>query len=103
MVCLQKLLAFWKREGLEAQVKRCQLDLRRRCRSLLRACEEQLCGLASWSRPSAGMFLWLRMLKPRSFTLEELLESMARHKVVPMPGGFCSPVRGDCISCHVRL
>lgn len=53
MVCLGKLLGHWKQEGLEAQLKRCQLDLRRRCRSLLRACEAHLHGLASWSRPQA--------------------------------------------------
>ncbi|CAK9111067.1 Aromatic amino acid aminotransferase C569.07 [Durusdinium trenchii] len=103
IVCLGKLLAHWNTEGLEAQMKRVQMCLRLRCRSLLRACEAHLKGLAQWSRPQAGMFLWLRMLRPRRFTLEELLESMARHKIVPMPGGFCSPVRTGEALPYFRL
>jgi len=100
MVCLGKLLAHWKTEGLEAQVKRLQLSLRQRCRSLLRACEAHLQDLAQWSRPQAGMFLWLRMQRPRCFTHEELLESLHRNKVAPMPGGFCSPIRtGEPVPC----
>ncbi|CAK9111188.1 Aromatic amino acid aminotransferase C56E4.03 [Durusdinium trenchii] len=39
IVCLGKLLAHWNTEGLEAQMKRVQMCLRLRCRSLLRACE----------------------------------------------------------------
>lgn len=103
IVCLGKLLAHWNTEGLEAQMKRVQMCLRLRCRSLLRACEAHLKGLAQWSRPQAGMFLWLRMLRSRRFTLEELLESMARHKIVPMPGGFCSPVRTGEALPYFRL
>lgn len=100
MICLGKLLAHWKTDGLQAHLKRLQLGLRLRCRSLLRACEAHLQDLAYWSRPQAGMFLWLRMQRPRVFTHEEMLESLQRNKVAPMPGGFCSPVRtGDPVPC----
>eukprot|EP00438_Fugacium_kawagutii_P027442 Skav208093 [mRNA] locus=scaffold1681:103723:118609:- [translate_table: standard] len=100
MICLGKLLAHWQTEGLEAQVQRLQLALRLRCRSLLRACEVHLQDLALWSRPQAGMFLWLRMRRPKKFTHQELLESLQRNKVAPMPGGFCSPARtGEPVPC----
>ncbi|CAJ1459819.1 unnamed protein product [Effrenium voratum] len=75
MVCLGKLLAHWGTEGLKAQMVRLQLGLRRKCRALLRACEAHLAGLCTWSSPQAGMFLWLKLLHPRSFTHKELMDS----------------------------
>ncbi|CAE7477131.1 unnamed protein product, partial [Symbiodinium pilosum] len=91
MVCLASLLAQWGKSGLQAQLQRLQLGLRRRCRALLRACEEHLSDLATWTNPQAGMFLWLKMTHPAAFSNESLLESMRRNGVVAMPGSFCSP------------
>ncbi|OLP94637.1 Aromatic amino acid aminotransferase C56E4.03 [Symbiodinium microadriaticum] len=92
MVCLASLLSQWGRDGLQAQLRCLQLGLRRRCRALLRACEAHLSDLATWAKPQAGMFLWLKMTRPTStFSSEALVESMQRHGVVAMPGSFCSP------------
>ncbi|CAE7021845.1 unnamed protein product [Symbiodinium natans] len=91
MVCLASLLSQWGRSGLQAQLRHLQLGLRQRCRALLRACQENLSDLATWTTPQAGMFLWLKMTRPTAFSTEMLIDSMRRHGVVAMPGSFCSP------------
>ncbi|CAE7833550.1 unnamed protein product [Symbiodinium sp. CCMP2592] len=103
MVCLASLLSQWGRDGLQAQLRSLQLGLRRRCRALLRACEAHLSDLATWAKPQAGMFLWLKMTRPTpTFSCEALVESMQRHGVVAMPGSFCSPEPGRAVP-YLRL
>ena len=48
------------------------------------AAEAHLPGLAEWQAPSAGMFLWLRLLRVRD--ADEVLDELKAASVVVVPG-----------------
>merc|ERR1719265_2718007 len=64
MMLLGKMLHAWGTPGLEAHLHKLQAALRDRCDAIVAAAEAQLAGRAEWHRPQAGMFLWVRVLKP---------------------------------------
>ena len=47
--------------------------------------EEHLTGLAEWTMPSAGMFMWIKLLAGISDS-DEILEELKENKVVVVPG-----------------
>lgn len=74
---------------LEAHVAALQRTMRSRCLALLCALDKHMRGLARWSPPAAGMFLWLRLAVPAP-SRETLVEAMDAHGVVAVPGADCS-------------
>lgn len=54
-------LKAWGDEGLDAHVRLAQREYAQRAQRIVAACERHLAGLAQWSHPSAGMFIWLRL------------------------------------------
>lgn len=77
-------LEAWGEEGLDAHLRRVQGEYARRAVVILAACQQHLAGLAEWSVPSAGMFLWLRLLHVQDST--DIWEQLKAAKVVLLPG-----------------
>jgi len=46
--------------------------------------------VAEWQAPSAGLFLWVRLLEVGDIDQEELLVLMQQHQVAVMPGYCCA-------------
>ena len=61
------------------------------CVPVQAAAEEHLSGLAEWQAPSAGMFLWLRLLGVRD--ADDVLGELKAASVVVVPGG--TPARAS--------
>jgi len=62
-----------------------------RCDAMLEALGEHLSGVARWSRPEGGMFVWVEL--PADLDATELFQAAIAKKVAYVPGGFFS-VRG---------
>lgn len=60
-VVTAEALVAWGDEGLDAHLRIVQREYAQRCACICAAAERHLAGLATWTRPSAGMFLWLRL------------------------------------------
>ena len=93
-----KLLTTMGAAGLDQHLARVALFYGRRRDALLAAATRHLTGLATWSTPSAGMFIW--------FQLHGVTDSMAlikqravEAKVLLIPGQSCSPTNSvsNCV------
>mmetsp|Transcript_1187 Transcript_1187/g.3548 ORF Transcript_1187/g.3548 Transcript_1187/m.3548 type:complete len:556 (-) Transcript_1187:3167-4834(-) len=84
-VILSKLLSSWGAEGLEAHVRKTQLEYWHRASAMHRAASQELAGLAEWHAPRAGMFLWIKLLQPPRDE-SALVAALRDHKVVVVPG-----------------
>lgn len=106
MMLLGKMLEAWGTAGFEAHLCKLQAALRDRCDAMLAAVEEHLGGRAEWHRPQAGMFLWVRLLKPAA-DKEQLMALMREHSVAVFPGENCSAAAstglGTEICPYIRL
>ena len=61
--------------------------------AMLAALEENLFGIATWSRPEGGFFIWLKV--PDHLDTKEILADTVRKKVAFVPGtGFYADGRG---------
>jgi 2-aminoadipate transaminase len=61
--------------------------------TMLASLEENLSGVAEWSRPEGGFFIWLRV--PEYLNMKEVLADAVRKKVAFVPGtGFYADGRG---------
>jgi 2-aminoadipate transaminase len=65
----------------------------KRRNAMLQALEENLSGIAMWSRPEGGFFIWLKL--PHYINTREMLADAVRRKVAFVPGtGFYADGRG---------
>ncbi len=79
---------FLRRGNLEDHLKNLSRTHGERCAAMLQALDEHLSGIAQWSRPRGGVFVWLRL--PPGLDATELFHSAIRRKVAYIPGGVFS-------------
>lgn len=61
--------------------------------AMLSALEENLSGIATWSKPHGGFFIWMKV--PEYLNTKEILADTVRNKVAYVPGtGFYADGRG---------
>jgi kynurenine/2-aminoadipate aminotransferase len=60
-VVVEAALSAWGDDGLDAHLRRVQGEYAKRCFVLCSSAQTHLQGLASWTVPSAGMFVWMRI------------------------------------------
>ena len=95
------LLSQWGEEGLERHITEVQRFYRHKRDTFVALAEKHLEGLAEWSIPTAGMFLWINLLGvPDSKKLIEehardrkVCSSVASRSPVPCPLNSNSPPR----------
>eukprot|EP01025_Chloroclados_australasicus_P053085 TRINITY_DN6211_c0_g1_i1.p1 TRINITY_DN6211_c0_g1~~TRINITY_DN6211_c0_g1_i1.p1 ORF type:complete len:441 (-),score=34.05 TRINITY_DN6211_c0_g1_i1:295-1617(-) len=89
LIMIGSILKTWGREGFESYIKSLQQVYTRKCFVAVSACEKYLQELVEFQRPTAGMFLWLKMLHvPCFFEIEDDLRCKG---VMFMPGKCFSP------------
>ena len=85
--------------GFAAKMAEVAAFYHRRCEAFLAAAERHLGGLARWSTPDAGMFVWLELLGVAdSHAL--ITQHCAAAKVLLVPGQSFMP--SDAPTSHVR-
>lgn len=94
-----KLMTHWGAAGLDEQFRRVSLFYCRRRDAAMQAANTHLRGLAEWSAPSAGMFLWLKLLGVQD-SMALIASKAVEAKVLLIPGQSCSP--SNAVSAHVR-
>jgi len=88
-MAVYKLLQYWGVEGFESHVQFVQSFYLKQRECFLQSAEKHLKGLAEWSTPSAGMFVWLKLNGVTdSFTL--IKEKAIDEKVIMIPGNAFS-------------
>ena len=85
------LLSAWGDAGLDAHLRRAQAEYAWRAAAALAAAQRELAGVAEWTPPSAGMFLWVRLLGVEDAA--EVWAALREAKVVVCPGSVmrCCP------------
>ena len=83
-VIVSEMLNAWGPSGFERHISAMQREYAQRAAVIQAAAEEHLSGLAEWTRPAAGMFLWLRLLTVAD--ADEILEKLKDVGVVVVPG-----------------
>ncbi|KAK9864365.1 hypothetical protein WJX84_001908 [Apatococcus fuscideae] len=98
-VITAELMRHWEQKGqLEAHVRDVQGQYARRAACLLRAADSHLQGLAEWVAPTAGMFLWMRLL--HCSDADDVIQQLVEAGIIVLPGrvahfqGPCPP--GGC-------
>lgn len=87
---LAALLDGWGESGFESHVRSLRRTYEIRRNALLDAMEKNLRGtIASWSPPSAGMFVWIRFNGVRD--TRDCVDLILKAKVVMIPGGSFQP------------
>jgi len=87
---LLKLLKHWGDDGLKHHITRVQEGYRKRRDLFCSLAEKHLRGLAEWHPPSAGMFVWFKILGIQSS--EKLIKEKAlEQKVLLVPGVAFTP------------
>lgn len=84
-IAVQKLFEDWGIEGFEQHVDGVCKFYRSQCDAFQLAAEKHLKGLAEWSIPSAGMFVWIKALGVED-TLKLISEEAKEAKVLLVPG-----------------
>jgi 2-aminoadipate transaminase len=79
---------FMGRGLLESHLKRITEAHGARCDVLLRALEEELSGIARWSKPDGGVFVWVSL--PGRLDTAEMFPQAIERKVAYIPGGVFS-------------
>eukprot|EP00040_Diaphanoeca_grandis_P013028 m.65915 g.65915 ORF g.65915 m.65915 type:complete len:449 (+) comp23618_c0_seq2:179-1525(+) len=88
-MAVYKLLQHWGEEGFEAHIDFVQSFYLKQRNHFLKSAEKHLTGLAEWSTPSAGMFVWIKLLNVTdSFKL--IREKAVDEKVLLIPGNAFS-------------
>jgi len=96
---LVEILNSWGKEGFDHQLEAIRHEYTKRRDVIIEACEKYLVGLAEWEVPTAGMFLWLKLIGVADTT--ELIKVKAVKELVLMvPGKSFSPNGED--SPYVR-
>jgi len=84
------ILSTWGKEGWEKQIRAIQDTYAKRRDTMIRAAEAHLVGLAEWFLPSAGMFVWFRLLGIDD-TFELIKKKALEEKFLMVPGSAFSP------------
>ena len=87
---LLAILEEWGDEGFEKQISKLCKSYTRRRDALLKAMDEHLSDLATWTIPNAGMFIWIRIHGSKD-TREDCIDTMLNARVVMVPGGSFQP------------
>lgn len=85
-----KLLDQWGMDGFKAHIQKVKDFYSEKRDITLQAAEKHLRGLAEWSAPSAGMFIWFK-LNGVTDTENLIKEKAVKAKVVMVPGKVFSP------------
>jgi kynurenine/2-aminoadipate aminotransferase len=85
-----KLLDQWGIDGFRSHIQKVKNFYSQKRDVTLKAAEKHLTGLAEWSPPSAGMFIWFK-LNGITDTEELIKEKAVKAKVVMVPGKVFSP------------
>lgn len=101
MVVLHALLAHWGEAGFDAHVAAVRAEYARRLAVTLRAADAHLKGLAAWTAPKAGMFLWLDLAPSRVRDASALMPALREHRVLTIPSVVFSPA--GATSAHMRI
>ncbi|XP_064617176.1 kynurenine/alpha-aminoadipate aminotransferase, mitochondrial-like [Liolophura sinensis] len=89
-VLLLKLLQDWGSEGFDKHVEKVASFYRERRDICLKMAEKHLKGLADWSEPTGGMFLWIK-LDGIPDTYKLILEKAREKEVLFVPGSIFLP------------
>jgi 2-aminoadipate transaminase len=65
-----------------------------RCAAMLGALEEHFTGLATWTRPTGGLFVWMEMNDPSVDAFAALDRAIEQERVAFVPGGAFSVTGG---------
>lgn len=84
-VLVSEMIQAWGPAGLEAHTCTMQRSYAHRAQVVLAAAEKHLTGLAEWTTPSAGMFMWMKLLAGIT-DADEILDELKENKVVVVPG-----------------
>lgn len=96
------LFDHWGLAGFRAHLARCARFYTSQRDALLAAADRHLAGLADWSAPQAGMFLWIRVRRDGIDDTRDLIERKALSaKVLFVPGQAFSAA-ADRPSAHLR-
>jgi kynurenine/2-aminoadipate aminotransferase len=98
-IMVTKLLDHWGKRGFDEHANKVAAFYCRRRDVLLAAAERHLTGLATWSAPEAGMFLWLK-LNGINDTKSLIEDKAAAANVLFVPGQSFDPL--DKPSPYVR-
>ncbi|KAL4236869.1 hypothetical protein ACF0H5_005254 [Mactra antiquata] len=96
---LLEVLKNWDEDGFFKHVDKVTNFYRQRKDQCIKAAEKHLNGLAEWSEPSGGMFLWLKLNVPDTF---ELITVKAREKEVLFVPGNAFQIDGSKPCQYVR-
>jgi kynurenine/2-aminoadipate aminotransferase len=81
------LLSSYGQQGFLKHARSVAEFYENRCRSMLKAAERHLVGLAEWNRPSGGMFLWMNVFGVED-TKRMIMENGLKKMVILSPGSF---------------
>jgi kynurenine/2-aminoadipate aminotransferase len=93
------VLGMWKEEGWAAHIAQVKALYRDRAKAFHEMASRHLAGLAEWSLPRAGMFVWIRVHGVED-TKDIVLRRGCERKVLFVPGQFFSS--NDAPSPFVR-
>eukprot|EP00667_Euglena_gracilis_P008936 EG_transcript_9071 len=99
-VIVMQLLEQWGDQGWAAHIARVKALYRGRRDFFLKLCDEHLTGLAEWGKPSAGMFVWFRLIGIEDSS--KLITEKARSQKVLMVPGESFLTDPTQVSPHVR-
>ena len=83
-VVVSEMLNAWGPAGFERHICSMQREYAQRAAVIQAAAEQHLTGLADWTQPAAGMFLWLKLLVVSD--ADEILDKLKDAGVVVVPG-----------------
>jgi len=101
MAALHEILVHWGEEGLNSHIASTRSEYRRRMHVMLAAVESRLKGLAHWTPPKAGMFLFLDLSPSGVTDSTTLMDKLREHRVLTIPSKVFSPV--GRASPHMRV
>ena len=88
-VVVGSLLTEIGHKGFEAHIRSLQEQYARRAGLMHAAAKKHLCGLADWTEPDAGMFMWLRLRGVHDAS--EIVNELEGAGIIVVPGlGLCS-------------
>lgn len=91
MVALHAMLTHWGDDGLDRHIEGVRAEYRRRMRVMLDAADAELEGLATWTRPAVGMFVWCDLTPSRVADASVLMPALKAHRVLTIPATSFSP------------
>jgi kynurenine/2-aminoadipate aminotransferase len=99
-VIINELLKSWGYDGLQKHVKSVQQIYKEQSQELTRCAEKWLTGLAEWTEPTGGMYLWIKV-RGLNDTLHLITLRANKKGVTAIPGaGFFFSTNQ---SPHIRL